>query len=682
MLKKRVFLVFWLLVSIFFIWLLLVFRVPPLYSFSLRTRDLFYKLNRSSLSGNVTLILIDEKSVNRFGRWPWKRRILASGLDKLAKAKVVALDMVFSERTDKRDDKLLSESLDYLGNVICGFFLRPRATQNPSDELMDILSDSALLRVPNRLPVDKLPYGEVNILPVSESCALSGILNIKGDVDHILRHYPLMFVFKGNAYPSLGLQILRFYYNQDAVVKGNFLFLHGRKLPVNDEGVLLNFYRKQEYYSHSFSFVDLVDNKIPERFLKNKIVIVGVSEAGVSDMKPTPIGYIPGPFLHATFLSNFINNDFVFENRYYDLMLMIVSGVIMILIFCEIENIYLRVGSYLFLALLSAIICVVMYLYHIYFPNVFYQLLFILLFSILLEVYFISVKSRESKFVESLFGAYVSPSLLKIMMEHPENLKLGGEKREISVLFSDIRGFTSISERLEPEKLVEMLNLILTPLTDVILKNCGTLDKYIGDAIMAIWNAPLSVKKHAEKAIVSGWKMIKTLERLNPVLEDKGFPSVKIGIGINTGDAVVGNMGSNQRFDYTAIGDTVNLASRIEGLNKVYGTQILASENNVRRVDFSSLPFFPVEIDSVTVKGKKEPVSIFTFLEKSSGNYKVRDIYEKALSYYRDGQFDKALNLFGKIADFSPAKTMMERCKILMEHSPADWNGVFHMKTK
>ncbi|WP_022846756.1 adenylate/guanylate cyclase domain-containing protein [Desulfurobacterium sp. TC5-1] len=666
--------------SLFLTFIIYFFKVPPFYSFSLRVMDMFYAFNLSRPSNEVTLILVDEKSVNRFGRWPWDRRLIARGLENLKDARVVALDMVFSEKTSDIKDEVLANTIAKLNNVVCGFFLRGKATENPSDDILDVLSDSALLKVPQELAVPMYSFAEANIEFITNSCYLSGTLNVEGDEDGIIRHYPLLSVFLGDVYPSLGLQALRLYLRKDFNVTDKYIWIDGEKLPVKD--VLLNFYHIADYYKHVYSFSDLYDKKIPENAIKNKIVVLGISEAGITDIKPSSIGYIPGPFFHYTFLSNFLNRDFVFPSVGFDLIFMIFSGIMIIFIFHFTESVYLRALEYLCLIFLLVIASILCYVLKLYFPNIFQILLFVVFFIILNEVFFIAKKSREARFIKSMFDTYVSPALLKIMVQHPEKLKLGGEKREISVLFADIRGFTTISEKLRPEKLVELLNLILTPLTDVVLKNSGTLDKYIGDAIMAIWNAPLNVDKHPEKAVVSGWEMIETLKNLNKELRNKGFPEIKIGIGINTGSAVVGNMGSSQRFDYTAIGDTVNLASRIEGLNKVYGTCILASENSVKQVDFSNHSFFPVEIDSVTVKGKEQPVRIYTFLKRTAENFRLKEKYEKALELYRRGEFKRALKRFDEISHFPPAVEMVRRCRILIEHPPQNWNGVFHMKTK
>jgi adenylate cyclase len=326
-------------------------------------------------------------------------------------------------------------------------------------------------------------------------------------------------------------------------------------------------------------------------------------------------------------------------------------------------------------------------MFYLYMNTIIYDLFVyvdLLLLSVGFEAYDSFLKHRQAKFYKGVFSTYVSPEILEEIVEDPEKLKLGGEKREVTVLFSDIRGFTSLSEKLSPDRLVKLLNTYLTPMTDIVLKNKGMLDKYIGDAIMAIWNAPVEVKDHRERALITGFEMIRKLNEVNEILKQEGFPEIKIGIGINTGEAVVGNMGSEKRFEYTAIGDTVNLASRLEGLNKLYmigETGVLASEFTVIPVKDKELPFLVVEVDMVRVKGKKKPVRIFTLLEKGDEKEEIKGVYEKALSLYRKAHFEEALKLFSKL-DFNPAKVMAERCRELLRNPPEEWDGVYTAKTK
>ncbi len=663
---------------------LLLKRVEPFYSLSLRVSDFNYFIHSKKLSDDVTLLLVDEKSINRFGRWPWNREIFAKGLEKLKSARVVALDMVFSEKTDEKKDTYLAKTIEKLESVVCGFFIRKKATENPPEELIDILSDSALFRVPEVVPFPDVDYVEVNIPEITESCLLSGTFNAISDPDGNFRRYPLGFVFEGNVYPSVGVQVLRAYTGRDVVFKGNYLQVGNYTIPMRDDGtVILNFYSLRDYQKNSFSFVDLYEGKIPIDRIRGKIVVVGISEAGVTDIRATPVGLVPGPYLHVTFISNALQGELLVDSVPLTIFFLFFSSIFLSLFYFLLQP-GVRIPLYLFL---FALVFAIARLLYLYMNTVIYDLFIyidLLLLSVGFEAYDSFLKHKQARFYRGVFSTYVSPEVLEEIVENPQKLKLGGEKREITVLFSDIRGFTSLSEKLSPDRLVKLLNAYLTPMTDIVLKNRGMLDKYIGDAIMAIWNAPVEIEDHRERALITGFEMIKKLNEVNEILKQEDFPEIKIGIGINTGEAVVGNMGSENRFEYTAIGDTVNLASRLEGLNKLYmmgETGLLTSEFTVLPVKDKNFPFLFVEVDMVRVKGKKKPVRIFTLLEKGDKTEEIKEVYEKALSLYRGAQFKEALKLFSEL-DFNPAKVMAERCRELLRNPPVEWDGVYTAKTK
>ena len=659
-------------------------RVEPFYSLSLRVSDFNYSIHSEKLSGDITLILVDEKSINRFGRWPWNREIFAKGLEKLKSAKVIALDMVFSEKTNERDDVYLAKTIERMESVVCGFFIRKKATENPPEELIDILSDSALFRVPEVVPFPNVDYVEVNIPEITESCLLSGTFNAISDPDGNFRRYPLGFVFGGNVYPSVGVQVLRAYTGRDVVFKGNSLQVGNYTIPMRNDGtVILNFYPLKDYQKSSFSFVDLYEGKVPMDRINGKIVVVGISEAGVTDIRATPVGLVPGPYLHVTFVSNALQGELLVDSIPLTILLLFLSSLLLSLFYLLFQP-GVRIPLYFFLFVL---VFAIARLFYLYMNTVIYDLFIyidLLLLSVGFEAYDSFLKHKQAKFYKGVFSTYVSPEVLEEIVENPEKLKLGGEKREITVLFSDIRGFTSLSERLSPDRLVKLLNTYLTPMTDIVLKNRGMLDKYIGDAIMAIWNAPMEIEDHRERALITGFEMIKKLNEVNKILKREDFPEIKIGIGINTGEAVVGNMGSEKRFEYTAIGDTVNLASRLEGLNKLYmmgETGLLTSEFTALPVKDKDFPFLIVEVDMVRVKGKKKPVRIFTLLEKGDKTEEIKEVYEKALSLYREAHFNEALKLFSGI-EFNPAKLMAKRCREFLQNPPEEWDGVYTAKTK
>jgi adenylate cyclase len=302
-------------------------------------------------------------------------------------------------------------------------------------------------------------------------------------------------------------------------------------------------------------------------------------------------------------------------------------------------------------------------------------------------IMFYLTEEKNRRWITSIFGKYVSPLVIENLIKNPDMINLGGEKRNITVFFSDIRGFTSISEKIEPEILVNILNEYLTEMTSIIIRDDGLVDKYMGDAIMAFWGAPLDQPNHPIMACSSSLEMVLKLKELNKKWKNEGLPSFDIGIGINTGDAIVGNMGSSSRFDYTAMGDNVNLASRMEGLNKIYGTSIIITENTYSLVKDN---FEFRRLDYVRVKGKKKSITIYELIsEKGKTSKKKQDFikyYEKGLQNYFNKNWDEASKCFNaalKIFNDLACTVFIDRCKNFMKNPPSkDWDGVYEMKIK
>jgi len=296
-------------------------------------------------------------------------------------------------------------------------------------------------------------------------------------------------------------------------------------------------------------------------------------------------------------------------------------------------------------------------------------------------------EEKEKKKIRGAFQHYLTASVINEMLKDPAKLKLGGDKKDLTVLFSDIRGFTTISEKLTPEELVRLLNEYLTAMTNIVFQYDGLLDKYMGDAIMAVFGAPLDQPDHAQRACLTALNMMTELHRLQNKWQEEGCPVLNIGIGVNSGDMVVGNMGSEMRFDYTVMGDMVNLGSRLEGMNKEYGSNIIISEftyNTVKKTMCCR------ELDWVRVKGKKLPVKIYELLGEKDDESRWKDFiagFEKGLALYRAVKWDEAITVFQKVLTMRPedeaSKIYIERCFKLKEEPPAQpWDGVFTMKTK
>ena len=636
-------------------------QLEPLYSFSLRFNDLNFKYQDKEASSQLVFIKVDEKSVNRFGRWPWNRDILAEGISKIDDSSVLILDMVFSEPTD--NDALLAQSLEEQDNSLCGFFLRHQSSAPISQEQVEILSDSSLERLSSQLGDEKVfiegNEAEINVEPILSSCSLFATFSTLRDKDQLFRQYPLAFSFKGELYPSIGVQALRMKYNQDlSRDRPKHFTLANHELKTSAAGFsLINYYPYESYTSYSFD--DLYEGRIDKEALKDKIIILGITEVGVGDMRATPIGMIPGPLIHATFISNVLNDELLYQNKKLDFYIMLAFLLIpLIWIFISVisTRIMIYTGAYILLFIIGKIGFVYFNLY----IDVFYPLIALVFAGVTSEILLHQAQEKQSKFIEGAFSSYLSPVLLQKLMKEPERLALGGEKKMLTIFFSDIRSFTSISEAMDPQKLTQYLNRYFTPMSDIVMKHHGMIDKYIGDAVMAFYNAPTDVKDHARLACISSLEMMNELAKLNVEFEKEGLPPINIGIGLNTAEVVVGNMGSDKRFNYTVIGDGVNLASRVEGINKTYGTNIIITEFTQAII---ANEFLTRPIEKVKVKGKEEAVLIYELLHNTEENREKVRLYMIAKDLYDKKDTQEALKAFSILDTDSVSKYFIEKIK-------------------
>lgn len=626
-------------------------KIEPLHSFSLRFNDLNFKYQDKEASSEIVFIKIDEKSVNRFGRWPWNRDILAKGISKIDSSSVLILDMVFSEPT--LNDTELARSLEEQDNSLCGFFLRHQSSAPISSSHIEVLSDSSLERLSSQLGDEKVfieaNEAEINVEPILSSCSLFATFSTLRDSDQLFRQYPLAFTFKGELYPSIGVQALRMYYNQDVSrIKNEHYALAEHILKTNAHGFsLLNYYPRKSY--SSFSFLDLYEGEVPSAVLKDKIIILGITEVGVGDMRATPIGMIPGPLIHATFMSNVLNDELLFQNKKLDLAL-IIGFLLLPLVWIFIPVVSKRIIFYCVAYAVLFVMGKMAFVYYNVYIDGFYPLIALIFSGISSEVLLYQDQEKQSKFIQAAFSSYLSPVLLQKLMKEPDKLALGGEKKELTIFFSDIRSFTSISETMDPQELIKYLNRYFTPMSDIVMKHNGMIDKYIGDALMAFYNAPIDIKNHAYLACQSSLEMIDELDRLNLEFEKEGLPPINIGIGLNTAEVVVGNMGSNQRFNYTVIGDGVNLASRVEGINKTYGTNIIITEFTYAVIKDM---FLTRAIERVRVKGKEEEVLLYELMKDTESNRYLSKEYNKARELFYKGEYVEALKIFQDLKDDS-----------------------------
>jgi adenylate cyclase len=424
-----------------------------------------------------------------------------------------------------------------------------------------------------------------------------------------------------------------------------------------------------------------------------KILLFGATATGMNDQRPSPFSEtIDGVNHHAAVLENILSQNFMRRTLSafpLEVGLLIASGIGFTLLLTLTSALTSALGLVAFCAALYIIDR--LYLFGtgnwIYVGLIYMQSL-VIYFGMTLFKYF--TEEKEKKKIKNAFQHYLNPAVINELMEHPEQLQLGGQKKELTVFFSDVRGFTTISETLSPEALTALLNEYFTPMTTLILESGGLLDKYIGDAIMAVWGAPIPLDDHADRALQASLLMLDELASLQSKWKAKGLPPIDIGIGLNTGPMVVGNMGSDQRFDYTVLGDAVNLGARLEGINKQYGTRILLSEFVRARLK-DPQKFLLREIDCLKVKGKNEPVVIFEGVHAGVRPMEqlreVVGLFERGLAFYRQGDWDRAISQFNAalrvLPEDEPSKIFVDRCEMLKAKDPGqDWDGVWVMTTK
>jgi len=590
--KKSYYLII-LFINSVLIW---IYFLYPTTKISLQLNDIYYKFNSNQPNPNIVFVQIGEKSINKFGRWPWDREVLAKQISKIKNAKVILLDMVFSEPTNK--DAYLADVIADK-NIICGFFLRNKATEILDSQRFEVLADSSIELDNVKLIYAK--YAEANVEPILSSCALNGVFSTISDKDNLYRRYIIAYIYKGLIFPSLGIQALRYYYNKDINIKKHTLLINNSKIPLDEENTLkLNFYKK--YNIVSITDVDKYD-------FTNKIVIIGISEIGISDIRSTPIGQIPGPLLHYTFISNVLNKDYIKEYKVLNI-LFIFLAILFTLLSQKFQKIAKRGIIYISFILIFILTSLFLYKFYNIEIDIFYPLIFFIINLFIIEYQLFKLQEQKEAFIKEAFQSYLSPSLLHQLLKNPDKLKLGGEEKEITILFTDIRGFTTISEKLSPEEIINLINTLFSKLSHIIIDNKGMIDKYIGDAIMALFNAPLDIKNHAHLACKSAIEIQLAINKFNKVRAQQNLPPINMGIGINTDKVYVGNMGSDIKFNYSALGDGVNIASRLESETKILKVKILISKSTYDKIDKKL--FKCVYKGQVYVKGKTKSIDIYS----------------------------------------------------------------------
>jgi len=631
--------------------LLFHWQPGPVAALASAVSDTYYRFNPHVPSRNIVFIAVDHKAVKRFGRWPWPRQQMATGIDKCREARVIALDMVFSEPTDPEQDKTLGEAEAH-ATTVGGYLLNGIRHNRPDAAGMALLANSSLTDIQDVQLIESKEV-ELSIPEVLAGQAALASLNTLPDKDERFRHYPAGFVLLGMVQPSLGVQVMQVFLDAQASLRGGnreTLTYGGRGggpvVHLDRRGFTrLNYYPEASF--NTISFADLFSPSFQPATLKDKVVLFGITEAGVADIRATPLGQYPGPLMHATFMSNVLGEHGLQELGAPAMSVAILLALSSAMATMLIRLILIRAALYLGLAAAAYCAGLLLYRYAGVWLESAYVMTAVAASALLIETSLLSHSKKHAEKLRHAFSTYLPPGLVNRIVENPEQLKLGGEKKEISVLFSDIRGFTSMSEGVSPEHLADIMARYFQPMTEAIFDQNGTLDKYIGDAIMALFNAPLDQPDHVLAACRAAIAMQYAQIRINEELAQHGTAALKTGIGINSGPAVVGNLGSSIRFNYTAIGDTVNLASRLESATKKLGVDIAIGASVYRRVK-DSLPCR--DLGEVQVAGKEQPQQVFELCWKRVADPLTGKILEPTSDGALPFNPTEAINLFSSVA--------------------------------
>ena len=588
-----------------------------------KTLDLQFTLRGPVMPGPETVIAtIDEKSINRLGRFPWPRSTWGRVVDRLTEegAKVIVFDVFFTEPETVASDDLFQRAVMRSGRVVLpvvfDFTEGGYKESGFTDQKIDFLIPSAYMAMKNTGAPFGAPKAKMalpTLLRFSTYAKALAHINMNPDIDGTLRWEMLAVEYQDDYYAPIGLQAARLY--RDVPLEKMALDFAGSvqlgetTIPTDEFGRMLINYRGPNRTFPMYSISDLLDRNLPAGTFKDKIVLIGATAIGIYDLRVTP--YSPnmaGIEKHASVVDNILKGDFLRRAPDLDIPLIFIFTLLLGIL---IPRLGARSGAAVFIALFAVLSGFVYYLFIA--KGIWFSWIYpasALFFGYTSQTaYRFFTEERRARDIRKMFSSYVSKRIVDELIRDPNKAKLGGDRKEITVLFSDIRGFTNFSEKHEPEDVVSLLNEYLGAMTNIVFEHDGTLDKFVGDAIMALWGAPVGQPDHAERACRCSLVMIKKLKELQAKWTAEGKYAIDIGIGINTGDMVVGNMGAEgKKMDYTVIGDNVNLGARLEGLTRKYNNHIIISEftyekvKNIVKVN---------ELGSVTVKGKEKPVVIY-----------------------------------------------------------------------
>jgi adenylate cyclase len=636
----------------------------------LKSFDLIQKYDTPTVSEDVVIVEIDEQSIEKYGQWPWKRTVLADVIWRLreAGAGIIVLPILFSEEDRLGGDMDLAQALVQNGIVIA----QAGTTQANRNAV-----PRGVAKIGDPLPWLYEWPGMLGPIPLlGDNVDGVGVVNTTPEIDGVVRRLPLLMRVGEEVYPSVALEVIRVAVGdpsyQVKATEGGVIALRVPKFKTVNTDQYARIWLR---WNKEFEKISITDDFTS---VAGKTVIIGNTAEGIGTIIATPRGEQYSHTAMAVSLQTVLNGENIVRLDTATFLEYVAAGVLAVVII-------LLAGFapyWLVAAVLLTVWSGTAYGAYFYFTKhlQLWDASWIILVTTITGFHavfnrFVKEFSLKQQ-IKKQFGTYLSPDMVAELQKNPNLLKLGGDSRELSIMFTDVRGFTAISEHYgkDVQGLTKIMNRYMTAMTAEILENKGTIDKYIGDAQMAFWNAPLDDSNHAENAVRTAIKMLKSLERFNEEIQQEGIPAFGMGMGINTAEVVVGNMGSDQRFDYTCLGDGVNLAARLEGQSKNYGVFIVLGEETAEQVK-GKIDVF--ELDCVAVKGKKIGVKIYTVGRET-------EHHRQFLESYYSGDWDEALKRLDDAIDFHPEfhnyYVMMK--KRLDAGKPENWYGVFIAQNK
>ncbi len=606
-----------------------LFSMTPLAGSS--TDRLFDVLRTTPQRNEVAIVGIDDASLTAYGAWPWNRNVFGDLVNKLNTlgAQAIVFDVLFFERRD--GDDALSASL-------------------ASTTIPVVLASK----------VEGDTYTQSFLISISSPRVIASLANVDPDSDGKVRSYPKNATTMHGCVRSLSEEAFSVYTKRggDECLSRDDQFRYAENIP-------------------TYSLVDVVKGRVPKEKLQGKVIFIGSTSLGLEDHFVGIHGdKVPGVYVHASAFTSLLNDIHdTHASRTVSLLLLGIYALLSIVSIYRARKLFVQLALLISLGVSTIVLSALCFEQGVILPLPALLMTIVLISGYATLARFIEER-KHSMVIENLFSKYVHKDVLKEILASGKEITLGGERKELSIIFSDIRGFTTLSESLSPENLTTILNEYFSAMTPHILEEKGTIDKFIGDAIMAFWNAPLTVEDHATHAVRSGLRMGRALE----VFNEEHNTSLAIGIGVHTGVCVVGNVGGKDRVNYTILGDSVNLASRLEGLTKKYGVSILVTEATRALVHDDAIVFRL--LDEITVAGKAVPTKLYQAFWKESIDTNIIQDYEEALDYYRKGEWDEAEIRFQSLEERKDKPSAIMRARIAELRTKASWDGVWRFDEK